>query len=58
MKYCFHKAHYKYHVERIYLYEDGMHAEFIFSNKIRTALKNREKIIVHPLYLLKNPIQD
>ena len=57
-KYCFHKAHYKYHVERIYLYDDGVHVEFIFANKIRTALKDREKKLVHPLFALANPIED
>lgn len=37
----FNKKHYKYMVERVYLYR-GNFIEFTFSNKIRRRLKNTE----------------
>ena len=37
----FHKKHYKYIIERVYLYPGNL-VQFYFSNKIRRAFKNNE----------------
>lgn len=41
MRWVFNKRHYKYMVERVYLYESNM-IEFVFSNKVRRKFKNIE----------------